>query len=415
VLMLDLTDHSRRPSGSRGLVEPQPERKEPPINRETQQYHVCDLHCDLLAYLAKNPNGDPGNTEDIGCAIPYLREGRVALQVMAVHTTPGDDSVELSVRQVSLFGQLLRRQPQFFTLATSTGRVKSCLSGRKIGIVLSIEGGSGLCLEDERLDEGLARLDRIVAAAGRVIYISLTHNAENRFGGGNASTAGLKDDGRVLLEYLNRRGIAIDLSHTSDALADGILNHLDARSLDVPVLASHSNFRALRKHPRNLNDELAGEVIRRKGLIGMNFLREFVDPDRPEMLQAHIEYGLELGAGNALCLGADFFHTGDHPDKSRIPFFFPEHQSALSYAPLLADLGKNLDEACIRRLAYENVVSFVERNWAGRGGASLDGSVALRPMNNPVRGLAASPAHAERAGADQDSQGSSEEASSQCP
>jgi microsomal dipeptidase-like Zn-dependent dipeptidase len=320
----------------------------------------------LLAYLAKQPGGHPGSTEDIGCAIPYLQEGRVALQVMAVYTTPGDNSVEFAERQVDLFGQLLREHAQVFAQVTNTEQVTSHFNGTQCGIVLGIEGGSGFCTEGEPLAEGLARLDRIVATVKRVIYISLTHNAENRFGGGNASTAGLKDDGRVLLYFLSGRGIAVDLSHTSDALAHGVLNYLEARALQVPVIASHSNFRARREHPRNLTDDVAREVIRRKGLIGINFLREFVDPDKPETLQAHIEHGLALGAEEALCFGADFFHTGDHPDKSRIPFFFPQHENALCYQPLLADLCKNHGEAHIRRLAHGNVISFLERNWTSR-------------------------------------------------
>lgn len=333
------------------------------MNPGDQRHAICDLHCDLLAYLASNPHGHPGQKEDIGCATPYLREGRVALQVMAVFTTPGDDSVDLAERQVGLFERLPREHAQAFARVTTTNQVKSHLDGSRTGIVLSIEGGSGLCTEGEPLDKGLARLDGIVTAVKRIIYISLTHNAENRFGGGNASTVGLKDDGRVLLDYLDGRGIAVDVSHTSDALADGILDHLEARGLNVPVLASHSNFRAQREHPRNLTDDVAREVIRRGGLIGMNFLREFVDPDNPEMLQAHIEHGLALGAEEALCLGADFFHAGDHPDKSRLPFFFPQHENALCYQPLLTDLSKSLDEARIRRLAHGNVLSFLERNW----------------------------------------------------
>lgn len=335
------------------------------MNPRSQRHPICDLHCDLLAYLAKQPNGHPANTEDIGCAIPHLRDGGVKLQVMAVYTAPGDDSVALAQRQVSLFAQLLREHAQAFASATTLEHAKRHLTGTQTGIVLSVESGSGLCTESEPLDEGLARLDQIEAASERVIYVSLTHHGENRFGGGNACTVGLKADGRVLLDYVNGRGIAVDLSHASDALAGDILNHLEAGGLDVPVLASHSNFRAVREHARNLTDEIAREVIRRKGLIGLNFLREFLAPDNPEALAAHVEHGLALGAEEVLCFGADFFHTGSHPDKSREPFYFAQHENALCYQPILTELGKCLTEANIKRLAFENVMTFLERNWTG--------------------------------------------------
>ena len=37
---------------------------------------VIDLHCDLLSYLTRS-NSSIYNTEDMGCAIPYLKEGNV--------------------------------------------------------------------------------------------------------------------------------------------------------------------------------------------------------------------------------------------------------------------------------------------------------------------------------------------------
>ena len=37
---------------------------------------VIDLHCDLLTYLTR-PNTTIYKTEDVGCAIPYLIEGKV--------------------------------------------------------------------------------------------------------------------------------------------------------------------------------------------------------------------------------------------------------------------------------------------------------------------------------------------------
>ncbi len=59
----------------------------------------------------------------------------------------------------------------------------------------------------------------------------MTHHTENRFGGGNFSEVGLKEDGKVLLDYLTDKNIVIDLAHTSDALAFGILNYIDHKKL----------------------------------------------------------------------------------------------------------------------------------------------------------------------------------------
>jgi membrane dipeptidase len=76
--------------------------------------------------------------------------------------------------------------------------------------------------------------------------------------------------------------------------------------LQVPILASHSNFRTVFKHPRNLPDEIAREIILQKGVIGINFLRAFVNDKNPDALLDHIEYGMKLGAEDALCFWCRF-------------------------------------------------------------------------------------------------------------
>ena len=76
---------------------------------------------------------------------------------------------------------------------------------------------------------------------------------------------------------------------------------------DKPIIASHSNVRALCNHPRNLKKEQIQELIRRKGLIGMNYYRNFVGGT--EDIEAIIKtYGavLNLGGEDVLVLGGDF-------------------------------------------------------------------------------------------------------------
>ena len=111
------------------------------------------------------------------------------------------------------------------------------------------------------------------------MYVSFTWNMENRFGGGALTTVGLKDDGKRLLEVLATNRIAVDLSHASDRLAYDIFNYIDKHKLDMKVIASHSVMRAIHHAPRNLPDEIAKEIIKRKGIIGLNFIAKFIGPD----------------------------------------------------------------------------------------------------------------------------------------
>lgn len=324
---------------------------------------VVDLHCDLLFYLDTVESADAFNRSDIGCAIPRLLEGNVKIQVTAAYSGVFQGSSAYARRQALCFQQLLRNQEELLSAVTDSTEADGILDSSKIGLIFSIENASSFCEEDEPLSLGLERLDKILQATHRVLYISLTHQGENRFGGGDAAEAGLKNDGKVLLDYMSDRGIAVDLSHTSGALAAGILDYMDGKSLQIPVLASHSNFRAVWNHPRNLPDEIAKEVIRRKGIIGLCLMREYLHHENPAKLCDHVEHGLNLGAHEALCFGADFFPTNMHPDKSRIPFFFREHEHAGRYPQILRSLGHILDKNGLRDLAHRNTVGFLNRTF----------------------------------------------------
>lgn len=322
---------------------------------------IFDLHCDLLSYLARYPKANP-NDLDIGCALPYLQAGNVKAQVLAIFTDGSPESTVFAEKQVQAYEMLLENY--FDVVQAFEGPNSFQIDAPKVALVLAIENASGFIKADEPLDQGLERLEAFLNRGHRVLYISFTHHKENRFGGGNQSQAGLKEDGKVLLEYLSGKPIAIDLSHTSDSLAQGILEFTAQKNLKLPIIASHSNFRPLCNHPRNLPLEFVQEILLRGGLIGMNFLRAYLDPIRPESLQEHIEYGFQQGANQALCFGADYFYIHDHPDQSRRPFYFPEHQDARAYPQILDLLQAKLGHSSnLENLAYKNVLAFIERNW----------------------------------------------------
>jgi len=196
-----------------------------------------------------------------------------------------------------------------------------------------------------------------MAKSGPLAYIIMTHHYENRFGGGNYSDVGLKPDGQTLLEFLDGRNVPIDLAHTSDKLAFGILNYIDKKNLRVPVLASHSNFRTVHGHVRNLPDELAKELIRRGGLIGINLLRNYINDDNPAILFDHIKYGVEMGAGHLLAFGADFFYALNHPDPSRYPIYFDGHDNASHYEEILSSITFG-DALFVEAIAHQNVLNY---------------------------------------------------------
>jgi membrane dipeptidase len=82
---------------------------------------------------------------------------------------------------------------------------------------------------------------------------------------GEPRWSGLSPLGRSWVAEMNRLGMVIDASHSSDAAFDQML----ALSR-VPIILSHSGPRAIHAHPRNLDDDRMRRLARAGGVMFMN-------------------------------------------------------------------------------------------------------------------------------------------------
>lgn len=323
------------------------------------KYQCADLHCDLLSYLVEAPNADPLVGGKIGCTFPDLQKGNVNFQVMAIYAATEKGSVGFAYKQALWYKKLLIQYDSYFSSCEQKYFDEIGVKN-KVGIISAIENAACICEEDAQLSEAFQNLNKIIAICGKPVYLGLTHHGENRFGGGNNTTVGLKDDGKSLINWLSEQKIALDFSHMSDYLAFDCLNFIEKNNLDIKILASHSNFRAGYHHNRNLPNEIAQEIIKRNGLIGINFLRAFLNPENVNAIDDHINHGLALGGENNICLGADYFYCDSHPDQTRKPFFFPEHENASKYQNILNNLAQKLNENIALKIGSKNFINFMQ-------------------------------------------------------
>lgn len=322
---------------------------------------IIDMHCDLLSYMEYVKGAHPF-FPGIGCNFNALKAGNVKLQVMAIYTGTEKGSSETGLKESEIFKELQTTHKENVCLVKDIASLNAAMNSDRTGMVVSIENASGFCEEDEPIENAFKKLEKIISNVERVIYISFTHHGENRFGGGNYTKAGLKDDGKKLLDYMSGKKIALDLSHTSDALAYGQLEHIAKHNLDIPLIASHSNFRAIFDHPRNLPDDLAKEIIKRKGVIGLNFLRAFLNNDEPNVFYDHVLHGIKIGGENTMCFGADYFFASE-PDPKRVPYYHKDKEDASCYPALLKHLEEKVPAGFLEGMSHKNVIDFLKRNW----------------------------------------------------
>ena len=298
----------------------------------TQRYPIIDLHCDLLSYLSKHSSRNALDKAS-RCSLPQMRSGGVALQVVAIYVANEASAVNSFKQQVQSFFELPIKYPEYVQLAQNEllNIDLSAPLDQKIQLIPAFENATGIAHPSAGIKEVIQELTKIKASLGSVAYISLTWDGENRYGGGVGSNVGLKEDGKELLRWMNEHHIPVDLSHASDFLMDDLFNWIEKKNMQIPVLASHSNFRSVTYKERNLADDFAKEIIRRKGVIGLNFFSPFSGANSYRDLIAHIEHAIDLHAEKTLSLGADFFEDMD------ISYMMDKYQSDLSFYPELSD------------------------------------------------------------------------------
>ena len=99
---------------------------------------------------------------------------------------------------------------------------------------------------------------------------------------------------------MERLGVYADVSHLSDP---GFWELF--RMTEQPIVASHSNARALCPHRRNLTDDMFRAIRDTGGVVGINLYRDFVGGTSMDALVAHIEHFLALDGEKTLCIGGD--------------------------------------------------------------------------------------------------------------
>ena len=108
-----------------------------------------------------------------------------------------------------------------------------------------------------------------------VRYMTLTHNVTLDWAdahNGEVKNNGLSDFGKEVVREMNRLGMLVDISHVSKKVMDDVLDVSTA-----PVIASHSDARALNDHTRNIPDDVLRRIAKNGGVVMINFYPSFLD------------------------------------------------------------------------------------------------------------------------------------------
>ena len=257
-----------------------------------------DGHCDTVSRCEKL--GKPLRENDGHLDLTRLRAYAKAAQFFAIFhdlaDAPADGMFAECVRQQALFARELAENGDIAMQCRTAEEVRRANAAGKTAAILSCEGAELLDCDPDKLDW---------ARDVGVKAVNLTWNHANLLAGSHGSEPerGLNALGRAFVRRAQDYGILIDVSHCSDAAFWDLM-----KITERPVLATHSNARAVCGHTRNLTDEMFRAVAGTGGVVGVNLWAGFVAAsDAPTMddVIRHIDHFMELGGAKHLGLGAD--------------------------------------------------------------------------------------------------------------
>lgn len=308
--------------------------------------------------------------------LPEMRKGEIAIclaTLLARSSGLNEPLLDYKSREIAsamALGQLayyriLERKGQMRMLTSNRGLdqhlvqwTRACDNSAPLGYILSMEGADPILSPGE--------LSQWWADGLRVL--GLAHYGVNHYAAGTGSFGGLTAEGVELLREMETVGMILDLTHLAE---EGFWEALE--QFRGPVLASHTNCRALVPGDRQFSDDQIRCLIERESVIGVAFdswmlYPDYVFDETPNSLVHlakavdHIDHICQL-AGNSdhAAIGSDL-DGGFGKEQS------PHDLETVADLQQIADLlrRRGYSEPDVEAIMNANWVRFLSAAWGGR-------------------------------------------------
>ena len=306
---------------------------------------MIDGHSDWLLDLADTRRSFFEESTIGHVDLPRLQRGQISAMLSAVFIRNDDlphHALIQTLRAVDRLRRIIDESAGNVRFVLNADDLEACRRDGAFGAILHFEGA-------EAIDPEFAVL-RLSHALG-LRSLGLVWSRPNIFAegvGDKNRERGLTFMGKELVRRCNELGILVDVSHLN---VPGFWNVIETS--ERPVVASHSNARAVCEHERNLYDDQISALAQNGGLMGINFARSFIvhgaqtaEDVSLDAVVDHVDHIVNLVGIDHVALGSDY-------DGAPVP----ADLSDASHTP-------NLIEA-LRRRGYNDdaIQKFGRDNW----------------------------------------------------
>ncbi len=255
------------------VAAPSDKKIDAEVKAITRSAILIDTHNDIPTFTVDG--ADIGNSPHTHTDIKRLREGGVGAVFFSVYVNAtyvnGNHAANRELQMIdTVHHDIIDRYPNDFQLALTADDIEKARKKHKVAALLGLEGGHAI--------EDSPRLLRDFYRLG-VRYMTLTHSNTNNWADSSGDIDdpsiqhhnGLTPFGKDIIREMNRLGMMVDISHVSDKTFYDVLETSTA-----PLIASHSDCRAISNVPRNMTDEMIVALAKKGGVIQISVNCSFV-------------------------------------------------------------------------------------------------------------------------------------------
>lgn len=306
---------------------------------------VFDDHCDTVYQCYRRGKGLFGKNPDGHWDLERIQAFSSYAQFFAIFEDPkGKSEADLAdsfAKQCHIFRNEIAKNQNRMTFCRSAPEGKAAFKQGKVAAFLSVEGA-------DLLGCSLSKLEEAYRLGVRVV--NLTWNRANKLSGSHQEEThrGLSSLGVAFVWRMQELGMLVDVSHLSDPGFWDVLS-----TVKKPVIASHSNARAVFDHTRNVTDSQFYAMIRNGGVVGLNLYSGFLGMEADmDTIVSHLDHFWSLGGEDHVSIGADWDGCDALPKGMQ--------QGVGSLADLYEHLlQKNYGEILLDKLFYKNMMRVV--------------------------------------------------------
>jgi len=260
---------------------PDPTQQPAPASSDERPL-ILDTHADTAQRFADEAWSFSDPLQGGHLNLASARIGNLAGEFFAIWPEPTQWRGRYAHRTLQLIDSILeqvRRAPGQLQLCTSADEILAARAGGRFAVLMGIEGGHAI-------ENSLALLRTYFHLGVRYMTLTWANSNDWATSSGDLDAPsgrhhGLSQFGHDVIREMNRLGMIVDVSHSSDATLADVL-----AASRAPILATHSSARALTNSPRNLTDDQLRAIAAAGGAIMVNFYSAFISETYCQTLNA---------------------------------------------------------------------------------------------------------------------------------